>query len=76
VKQFSAVEVCVFEGTGQFGGRYDDVQSWERHEQDMDRAEIAREKRRGFIHPRSVVAKKDAQPVIAKKEERKDERKA
>ena len=76
MKQFSAVEVCVFEGTGQFGGRYDDVQSWERHEQDMDRAEIARERRRGLIRPRTVVAKKDAQPEVAKKKERKDERKA
>jgi hypothetical protein len=40
------VEVCVFENRGQFGGRYDDQQSWERHEQDMERAEIARERRR------------------------------
>jgi hypothetical protein len=42
----------------------------------MDRAEIARERRRGLIRPRTVVAKKDAQPEVAKKEERKDERKA
>jgi hypothetical protein len=69
------VEVCVFEDTGQFGGRYDDIQSWERHEQDMDRAEIAREQRRGFIRP-PAVAKKDVQPVMARKEERRDERKS